>query len=141
MGQAEIHTQIDINAPIERVWEVLTDWPAYIEWNPWIQFLSGELKVGARLEARITLAGRLITLKPQVTRVQPGEAFSWLGHTIFVGVFDGEHSFELKALDAHRTRFVHSERFGGLAARFLLWRIGDVTEKGWCASWAKKLDS
>jgi uncharacterized membrane protein len=32
----EIHTEIEINAPAEKVWRVLTDFAAYPEWNPFV---------------------------------------------------------------------------------------------------------
>jgi uncharacterized protein YndB with AHSA1/START domain len=33
---AELTTFVDIDATPERVWQVLTDLPAYAEWNPFI---------------------------------------------------------------------------------------------------------
>ena len=45
MGR-ELNTQIDIDAPVERVWSVLTDFAAYPEWNPFILSAEGSLAVG-----------------------------------------------------------------------------------------------
>ncbi|MBS1116012.1 MAG: hypothetical protein H6Q87_396, partial [candidate division NC10 bacterium] len=36
-----ISTSIDIAAPVERVWAVLMDFPAYSRWNPFIVALVG----------------------------------------------------------------------------------------------------
>ena len=33
----ELHSEIEINAPVERVWEVLTDFASYPRWNPFIR--------------------------------------------------------------------------------------------------------
>jgi len=34
---ADLTTSVDIDATAERVWQVLTDLPAYGEWNPFIK--------------------------------------------------------------------------------------------------------
>jgi len=42
----EIKTEIIINTKPEKVWEVLTDFENYPTWNPFIQNIFGEQKVG-----------------------------------------------------------------------------------------------
>jgi hypothetical protein len=46
----EIRTEIEIGASAERIWQTLTDFAAFPEWNPFIHRASGEIKTGARLE-------------------------------------------------------------------------------------------
>lgn len=58
MFAKKIHTGIEIDAEAGRVWEVLTDLPAYGECNPLIRNAGGELRPGARLELRFEPAGR-----------------------------------------------------------------------------------
>lgn len=40
--------RVEINAPIERVWEIMTDLPGYGQWNPFIQRIQ-TVHDGARL--------------------------------------------------------------------------------------------
>ena len=40
----EVFSEIDIQAPAERVWQVLTDFASYPEWNPFIRRINGEPK-------------------------------------------------------------------------------------------------
>ena len=47
--QRWITTEIEINAPSAVVWKVLTDFPAYGSWNPFIRQIKGKLIVGKRL--------------------------------------------------------------------------------------------
>jgi len=49
----ELHSEIEINASVERVWDILTDFASYPQWNPFVRSISGELKVGERLEVRL----------------------------------------------------------------------------------------
>ncbi len=116
-----IHTTIDIDAPAARVWDVLTDLDDYPAWNPFMPVAEGVVQEGARLKVYIKPpGGTAMTFKPTVQRAETNRAFSWLGRLFISGLFDGEHIFELEALDANRTRLVHRERFKGLLVP-LLW--------------------
>ena len=48
-----ISATVDIAAPPDRVWAVLSDLSAYPEWNPFIRMASGELTAGKRLTLRL----------------------------------------------------------------------------------------
>ena len=41
----ELRSEIEIEAPTERVWGVLTDFAAYPEWNPFIRRVSGRAEL------------------------------------------------------------------------------------------------
>src|SRR3954453_13176582 len=73
-------TRIEIDAPPQRVWEVLGDLTAYREWNPFILEAAGEIRAGERLTLRMQpVGGRPMTLRPTVTEVRDGEVLRWLG--------------------------------------------------------------
>lgn len=76
----ELQTEIEIDATPARVWQVLTDFDAYPDWNPFIRGISGEAQPGARLEVRIEPpGGRAMTFKPTVLQAEPGRELRWLG--------------------------------------------------------------
>jgi hypothetical protein len=111
----ELRREIEIDAPPERVWAVVTDFAAYPEWNPFIRSISGALHEGAKLEVRIEPPGaRAMTFKPTVRAVEASREVRWLGRLVLPSVFDGEHSLRVEPLDGGRSRFVQSERFTGL---------------------------
>ena len=111
----ELHREIEIDAPPDRIWAVVTDFGAYPDWNPFIRRISGELREGARLEVRIEPPGaRATTFKPTVRSVEANRELRWLGRLLLPGVIDGEHSLRIEPLDGGRSRFVQSERFSGL---------------------------
>ncbi len=111
----ELRREIEIDAPPESVWAVLSDFAAYSEWNPFIRRIGGELREGARLEVRIEPPGaRATTFKPTVRAVETNRELRWLGRLLLPGVVDGEHSLRIEPLDGGRSRFVQSERFTGL---------------------------
>ncbi len=116
----EFRTEIDIDAPVERVWQVLMDFEAFREWNPFIRRISGKAEVGARLDVTIGASGtRGMRFRPKVMKVAPNREFRWLGRVGLPGLFDGEHIFELKPLSSIGTRFVQRERFRGIFVPFL----------------------
>jgi hypothetical protein len=114
----ELRREIDIDAPPSAVWAVLTNTDSYSDWNPFIRWVSGDLREGAKLEVRIEPpGGRAMTFKPTVLNVENERELRWLGRFLLRGLFDGEHIFRLEALGDGRTRFTQAERFSGILVR------------------------
>ena len=130
----QLRTDIAIDATPRRVWEVLTDFSAYPDWNPFIRRIAGPATEGSRLEVDLQPpGGRGITIRPTVKSAKPERELRWLGHLGVPGLFDGEHAFRLETLGDGRTRLVHEETFGGLLAPIVLNRIGEQTRQGFVA--------
>lgn len=129
----EITTEIEIDAPRDRVWAVLTDLKAWNDWNPFIK-VAGRAEVGAKLLVEITPPG-LSTMKfsPKVTVVEAPDRFEWQGRVLFPGIFDGRHCFHLEAAGDSRTRFLHFEHFRGILAGPVMRRQLSATELGFKA--------
>jgi hypothetical protein len=109
-----VATSIDIAAPPEHVWAILTDFPAHARWNPFITDIAGEPKQGGRLSIRVhPPGGKGMTFKPRLLVVAPGRELRWLGRLLVPGLFDGEHYFLLEPIAAG-TRLTHGENFSGL---------------------------
>ena len=127
----ELHTEIEIDASAERVWGVLTDFASYPQWNPFIRRISGELKVGERLEVRLEPPdSRGITLRPTVLSAEPNRQLRWVGHLLVPGLFDGEHSLATEPLEQNRVRFVQHEVFKGVLVRLLARSLDTNTLRG-----------
>jgi hypothetical protein len=124
----QLQAEVEVQASPERVWEVLTDFAAYPDWNPFIVKASGELVPGARLELHMRLAGRRpMTLRPEVLDADPGRTFRWLGRLLMPGVFDGEHRFTIQPTGPGRVRVIQHEEFRGLLAPLVLAMIAKPT--------------
>jgi hypothetical protein len=83
----ELHSQVDINASAERVWQLLTDFASYPQWNPFIRHISGEPTTGEHLKVRLEPPeSRGITLEPKVLSAEPNHQLRWLGH-LFVRAY------------------------------------------------------
>lgn len=126
----EIRSEIEIAASADRVWEILTDFARFPEWNPFIRRAEGRARVGERLTVLLQPAGgRATTFRPRVLRADPGRELVWLGRLVVPGIFDGEHHFEIEP-QSGGVRFVQREVFTGALAGLILNRIGDTTRQG-----------
>src|SRR4051795_4717545 len=104
-------TEITIDAPPLRVWQVLTDLAAYGEWNTFIVAATGRAEVGDRLTLRMQpVVGRETTVHPTVAEVREGALLRWGGRVGMPGLFDVDHRFRLEATDGG-TRLVQEEDF------------------------------
>ena len=127
----ELRSQIEIEASAERVWQVLTDFAAYPEWNPFIRRVNGRPEGEERLVVRMQPSGtRGMTFRPRMIKVEPNRQLRWLGHLLVAGLFDGEHIFEIEELDRDRVLFVQREVFKGLLVPLLARRLDRDTRRG-----------
>src|SRR5215212_9728459 len=127
----ELHSEIEISAPAEHVWGILTDFASYPQWNPFIRSISGEPKTGERLEARLEPpGGRGVTLRPTVLNAEPNRELRWLGHVLVPGLFDGEHFLIIQPLEDNRVRFVQRGEFRGVLVPLIARSLENNTQQG-----------
>lgn len=124
----EVDAQIDIDALPAQVWDVLTDFPAYTIWNPYIYpvKLNGNLEPGATLEVTLHFGGKVITYQPTITVVQPNEELGLKGRAYITGIFDRQLQFKLEPLGTDRTHFTSHEVFTGLLIPVYRGLVGDA---------------
>ena len=114
MPNLTVETTVDIDANNEAVWNVLTAFASYDQWNP-IMRIDGLPEVGTKLVVHLKPhAGRGMTFKPTVLTATPGVELRWLGKLLFRGIADGEHFFILTTNKNGTTRLVHGERYSGV---------------------------
>ena len=125
-----ITTSVMIYAPTDRVWQVLTDFNAYPQWNPFIKQASGEPRQGARLDITLQNGNSTMHFRPRVLQATPGHELRWIGHFVVPGLFDGEHRFLLEPDGPNNTRLTQSETFDGILVVPLWKRIAPGTSEG-----------
>ncbi|MGB3589119.1 MAG: SRPBCC domain-containing protein [Tunicatimonas sp.] len=129
----ELITEIIINASAERVWQVLTDFPAYQEWNPFIVNSSGKAIAGTRLTNQMKQGEKTTTFKPKLVKVEENRRLEWLGHLWVPGLFDGHHIFIIEELAPQQVKFVQQEKFSGLLRSLIMKQIAESTQAGFVA--------
>ncbi|AQR75104.1 SRPBCC domain-containing protein [Sphingomonas sp. LM7] len=110
-----IENETAIAAPPAQVWRVLSDFPGYCGWHPFIR-LSGEATLGAEVDYEFTaiLRSRRVRHSPAViTRLERDTALEWqMGYR---HVFQHIESWELSRLPTG-TRLRHWVEFRGAFA-------------------------
>ena len=122
-----VSTSIDIDASVDTVWRVLTDFERYPIWNSFIKRATGILQEGGKLRLSMVAPGLFSrSVEVNVTRVQAQSELRWLGHWICPGFLDGDHKFNVVRLSERKVRLIHSETFQGL----LVPLVGPQLERG-----------
>ena len=118
----EIRTEIVVDAPSERCWEVLTDFARYGEWNPAIAKIEGPAELDGALALSLRVGERRLGVSVRIDVFDEGVALQWRGGASGLPwLVDVAHFFRLEPL-GEQTRFVHGERFDG-AVPWLVWPV------------------
>lgn len=130
-----VRCQIDILAPPECVWTVLTDFSAYSEWNPSVLRAEGRACAGEQLTIRARLPGGFaLTMPTRVVACEPGRILCWQGHLWSPAVFSGRHSFTLEPLAGGAVRLVQEEIFTGALAPLFAFNFGTALLRSYDAT-------
>ena len=129
--KAHIEHTITINASIESVWGVLTDFDQYNAWSPTIKQFFSAPRVGQRSKVRLEQPdGPSMTMNPMFLDITPLKELRWKGSLFVSGLFDGEHYFMLEKNTDQETVLIQGEYFSGVLVYFFRKMIYGVTSNG-----------
>ena len=101
---------------------MLTDLPAYAEWNPFITEADGAVVVGERLWVRVPPVNAFVASTPRPTVVEwspvDGCGCGAAGQARLPGLFHVELTWTIRDQD-DGVRLWHQDQFGGLLAPLL----------------------
>ena len=121
----DIKVEVEIKASADTVWRILTNFPAYDIWNPYIYPASGDAVAGHTLD--LTLRGSaVIHFAPKVLVAKPNEELSWAGR-VPLGAVERVLTFDIVTLEPHHVRLVAVERFNGLLLPLASGATSDAT--------------
>ncbi|HXV96485.1 MAG TPA: SRPBCC domain-containing protein [Gaiellaceae bacterium] len=103
----------------QEVWDTLTDFAAYEEWNPVVTEASGEAREGGELDLEVRLPGHdPESLEAKVLIFRPERKLRWQDRLVLPGVRDWEYEFVLEPVEGGHVRIVQLLRIEGLLAPF-----------------------
>lgn len=118
---ASLYTEIDINAPKQRVWQVLCQKDRWKYWNTFLFDCDSRLHFQQGKEVSLSLR-RLVhdeetEFEPLIMQVQPEVCLQWVSS---IRGFRNEYVFELQEIGFRRTKYVHKSNFSGILSRVFL---------------------
>jgi uncharacterized protein YndB with AHSA1/START domain len=114
--------EIDIAAAPEAVWDVLTDFDQWPQWNPQVKSMAfdGALAPGSEFRWKAGPGTIVSTLE----QVEPTRAISWRGRTMSIRAI---HEWRLEPRDGG-THVETEETYSGLLARLLRRQLQKVLD-------------
>jgi hypothetical protein len=125
-----LRTEIQIQAPPEKIWQILIDLAKYPVWNPFITQAIGRVEVGARVEITVPSGSKEMKLHCRVIKAEPRQVLCWKYHVISPLLFRGEHSFTIEPMGSNYVRFVDQEIFNGLLVPMQAKEIDSSSRQG-----------
>ena len=113
-----LDTTFEIFAPPAVVWDALTDFGRYGEWNPALPSVTGEPRVGSTLDLALVLGegAKPMDVQADILKLDTERCFSWRGHLGADVLFSGFREFTLEPTEDGGTRVRHIESVTGLIA-------------------------
>lgn len=117
-------TSIEIQAPMEAVWRILIDLPAWSRWNSTIERTEGKVVINAKIKLFVKAApGRAFPLR--VVSLNAPQHMVWIGG-MPVRLFKGTRTYQLSASSSETTQFHMREEFTGILAGLIGKSIPDM---------------
>lgn len=115
-----ILTEIQIQAPLLLIWQVLTDFPAYSEWNPFIVDVHVTFQVGSPIEFTQNIPEEPSSqIKAIFTQIQPQSTIRWQYCSKLSFLFKIEQYITLEVINDATTLLQHGQTQTGLSVSFL----------------------
>lgn len=125
-----LEKSIVINASAEKVWQVLTDFQNWENWNTFITKSEGIAEEGTKLTNTFDNDGKQMVFKPKILKAEPNKELVWIGRLFMPGIFDGTHGFRIEEIGPNQIRFTNYESFKGLLSGVIMKKIYDKTAAG-----------
>jgi hypothetical protein len=111
------HTSIKIAKPINLVWNVLTDFEAYPDWNPLVGELTGDIEEGGIIKTFIIPLNK--AYYPKILSFKKEKEIIWMGAQGSKYLLAGKHYYKLQSIHKNSTELLHGEYFTGILSYFL----------------------
>jgi len=127
-----VRSEIEIDAPAELVFTILTDLPGYARWNPFTPEAVSTLEIGAPIDMRVRLTPFYTRGQREfVSELSPlRRRVAWGMHMGAPEMGRGHRTQEVVRLDARRCRYVCEDNIGGRLRPLIIGLFGGAMQRG-----------
>jgi len=130
----EVGAEVEIAAPVGRVWDALVDLAAYPTWNPFTVAVRGGLRVGSPVDLFVSFDGRRpFRQREWVNRVEAGRVLCWGTRMGPAWVLTANRWQWVEPLGADRCRYRTTDRFSGWLVPLVFASYGPAMERAFTA--------
>lgn len=121
---------VEIEAPIERVWEVLVDFGRYGEWNPFTTRVDTDSAVGSPADLHVTLGPLRVKQRERIEVVDPPHLLAWSTKTGHRLLLSARREQRLEVLGEGSCRYVTTDTFRGPLTPLVVLLFGRLVRGG-----------
>jgi hypothetical protein len=125
-----IDKKLDIDAPPEVVWDVITDLKRYPEWNPFVVECHSTLKPGEPIDMQVKIMARPQRQVEWMLENEPGRKLAYRMKPAPMGALSSYRAHEIEAAGANRTRYRSFFRLQGWLMPVVRGLMGSKLETG-----------
>jgi haloalkane dehalogenase len=125
----KIHTEITIQAPIQEVWKIMTDFSKTAEWSSYFKGIEGTFKSGQNIRVLYSLHPKNSSIrrykKKSILVDSSLYRFGWKDQKILPGLRD-DHTYSLFPISPNETKLIHTDALKGCTARWMGHTIASI---------------
>lgn len=117
--QRAVEFRTGVQAPAEIVWDVISDFASWKDWNPVHPRMEGEMRIGTSLTVDVVLSeGQAATIQPIVQDWVPFEQLHWRTKRLR-GFVTAIRYLEIENMGPQNSTFSNGELFMGPLVRWV----------------------
>ncbi|WP_419950810.1 SRPBCC domain-containing protein [Candidatus Palauibacter sp.] len=121
---------VEIDAPIERAWDILMDVQRYGEWNPFTPRVATDFEIGSRVDLRAMIGPVPLKQLERIELVEPPGRLVWTTRIGHRALLFARREQRLEALGGSRCRYVTTDAFSGLLTPLVVLLFGGLVRRG-----------
>jgi hypothetical protein len=127
----QVSASVEIDAPPEQVWKILTEFDRYAEWNSFNVSMATTFEIGAAVRMEVALIGKRTQMQTEyITTLEPGAKVCWSMNQPPAWLLGATRCQLLEPLDGDRTRYTSDDLITGILAPVVMFIYGRAMQRG-----------